>query len=826
MKTRPLHIERLERRELLTADIWPQGVGYAADLFNNAGAGLSNRGYGPGQAYLGATSVDLITSNTSLTKATLIGNSSDLNGALLYPDGQARFPAAFWQGGFGNLRRSIGTPGREAFQAFVNAGGTYFGSCNGAYVTAHYWGLNMGSNGSAKGSQTMSLADVPDHHISQFMLEHGVSDLLVHNVSHIGGPRFGYNRSQPPNTLQYGTIIATRGVTASRGTPMLMEHQPHEDSGWVLISSSHPEYARNNSQTIFAAAWLDYAITLGSRTPALKGELEFGQSVQMVGATEKVGDGQYHRWTTTIPEGIETLVISLSGLRANADLYVQRDGYAHEQSYSWSSTLPGRATDTIVIENPEPGTYEISVRGTHSVLNGAAYTLTVDDTIPEIIPTWPQGIGFAADMFVNGGVHLGGYALARETAFLGWTSETLLTNSAALTRETLGGNTNDINGALLYPDGQPRFPIMYVNGGQSYKHGPAIGEAGRQAVYDFVTAGGSYSGSCAGAFSIQRERFRSPLYGIWDGTLRDSGGNGSQTVSFVGDAEHPIAEFLAEHGVTSLTVSGILHAGGPRFTTPNQPEGTNFVGVVTSASRRIRNTIGTPFVLEYQKTPQHGMIAVIPSHPEHSSKPEQVVLMAAVLQHAANHAKKVPDLKGELQFGQSVSMVAPHEKLGDKQYHRWTVNVPEGTPTLTITLSGMSDNADLFVQHSGYAHEHSYLAASTLSGTATDAVVIPNPAPGVYEVSIRGTHSVLNGAAYTLTIGDAVLEAEGESRLPVETLVTTTLEPITLPPDQPLEANEERQELFASLVTTQEQLVYRPLPVVAVDAIMTLGLLA
>jgi hypothetical protein len=215
------------------------------------------------------------------------------------------------------------------------------------------------------------------------MLEHGVSDLLVHNVSHIGGPRFGYSRSQPPNTLQYGTIIATRGVTASRGTPMLMEHQPHEDSGWVLISSSHSEYAKNNSQTIFAAAWVDYAITLGSRTPALKGELEFGQSVQMVGATEKVGDGQYHRFVVDIPPGLPTVTFHLTDLRINADLYVQHEGYAHVNSYFASSTLSGRNADTITIENPHAGRWEISVHGKHSIANGAPYRLYVGQETPE-----------------------------------------------------------------------------------------------------------------------------------------------------------------------------------------------------------------------------------------------------------------------------------------------------------------------------------------------------------------------------------------------------------------------------------------------------------
>lgn len=58
----------------------------------------------------------------------------------------------------------------------------------------------------------------------------------------------------------------------------------------------------------------------------------------------------------------------------------------------------------------------------------------------------------------------------------------------------------DDNGALLYPDGQPRFRMIYANGGKSSKHGASLGDKGRYQIRDFYANGGSYVGTCAGAF--------------------------------------------------------------------------------------------------------------------------------------------------------------------------------------------------------------------------------------------------------------------------------------------------------------------------------------
>ena len=66
--------------------------------------------------------------------------------------------------------------------------------------------------------------------------------------------------------------------------------------------------------------------------------------------------------------------------------------------------------------------------------------------------------------------------------------------------QDLGADWNDANGVLLYPDGSPRFRMMYVNGGTSSSHGKSLRPTGCLLVHDYFYNGGSYAGSCAGAF--------------------------------------------------------------------------------------------------------------------------------------------------------------------------------------------------------------------------------------------------------------------------------------------------------------------------------------
>jgi hypothetical protein len=318
----------------------------------------------------------------------------------------------------------------------------------------------------------------------------------------------------------------------------------------------------------------------------------------------------------------------------------------------------------------------------------------------------------SADVFVYGGANLTSRALGGELALLDWTQESLLTRSAKLSREALGGNAADPNGVLLDENGLPEFPVLFINGGKSTPAQRSMGPAAREAIRQHVYLGGSIVGSCAGAFmsaNLGLLPMRMPV-----------NRSGTQTVDFSHlDDGHSVKEFLYDHGITNYVVPNLPQLGGPRLRPSNaRADGIEFMGQIVSASRRIRGSVGTYFVAAYQPSEDSGIVIGTSGHPEYGRRWEHTVLNAALLNYAR--------LRSQIE-----------------------------TP--------------------------------------------------VY-------------------VGDGD-SAEGESwQVFVES--TTVVAPPTLAPDQPLEANEERQEAFASLVTTQEELVYRPLPVVAVDAIMTLGLLA
>jgi hypothetical protein len=235
-----------------------------------------------------------------------------------------------------------------------------------------------------------------------------------------------------------------------------------------------------------------------------------------------------------------------------------------------------------------------------------------------------------ADMFVDGGRSLSRVSLQREAAYLGWTTETLLTTSTLKTRAGIQG--------LLDSEGDPQYPVLFVNGGKAVSHGKALGAAGRQTIVDFVLGGGSVLGSCAGAYLFAD--YSKNVLGMWQGWM-GSNGRGTHSVSFAKTPDHPIAQFLVAAGIEDMTIRNIPHIGGPRYN-PNarHPEGTVFVGEIISSSRSIRRTVGTPYLIEYQPTPESGVLLLQPSHPEYGKGPKingvstHTILNAALLNYA------------------------------------------------------------------------------------------------------------------------------------------------------------------------------------------------
>jgi hypothetical protein len=342
---------------------------------------------------------------------------------------------------------------------------------------------------------------------------------------------------------------------------------------------------------------------------------------------------------------------------------------------------------------------------------------------------WPPELGFRADVFVDGGAGLSQVSLAASSTFLHLTRDTFFSSSTSKTREKIGGNASDFNGVLLYPDGQPRYRLMFVNGGSASQHRAALGSTGRAAIDSFYAAGGSYMGSCAGAYLARPDRkYGSPS--IWPGVVGNTNSRGYQSVIFT--EKHPLVDYLRSYGSDGF-ITSIRHYYGPVFrTTYQHPDGTEFLGAITSSIGR-----GTPYVIAYKESEETGRVVINPSHPEYASSGERLHLTAAMMLYALDGAQQAPDLKGELCFGQETRGI-----IGDGQYHRYTLAVPDGVERLAFSLIG---DADLFVQYEGFA----YAGSSLTSGNE----ILIDAVPGLWHISVFGDHTILNGSAYVLSVG-------------------------------------------------------------------------
>ena len=121
-----------------------------------------------------------------------------------------------------------------------------------------------------------------------------------------------------------------------------------------------------------------------------------------------------------------------------------------------------------------------------------------------------HGYGYYKDIFMDSGIRLNSRHDLPVSRFLGLSIENFVSathspdmltlRDTLLQREILVGCEDDQNGVLLYPDGEPRFRVLYMNGGKAAGHGKSLGVKGRKNMQDYIANGGSYVGTCAGAY--------------------------------------------------------------------------------------------------------------------------------------------------------------------------------------------------------------------------------------------------------------------------------------------------------------------------------------
>lgn len=399
--------------------------------------------------------------------------------------------------------------------------------------------------------------------------------------------------------------------------------------------------------------------------------------------------------------------------------------------------------------------------------------------------------GYYKDIFMDGGVMLNSYPDLPAANFLNLSLELLCSSEkedltardTAFQAMLICGNPLDENGIFLYPDGQPRFRLIYTNGGKATSHGRSLTETGRKNVRQFVAAGGSYLGTCAGAYIASKGVVRDTgfvdipeYYGIWPGYVRGTGLEKSFTSQFV-EKKAPLLKYYDFGG---MVIDSVRHNGGCyAWTDGRWPDGTEILlrydGDTLNLARSIHKKVSG---WAYKASERTGRVVVIGSHPERMVSGPRLELMSSMIRYAMD-GNGVPVLKGQLANGEKREMFCTTSdenpaftRIGDRQYHHFVVDVPKGVDTLAITLESKKGYSRfdlyLFASQDGFAFNDSSKWYNVDNGVDKVLYII-KPKAGRYWLSVFcattvdteetpygtnyiGRTDVLNGVPYAITV--------------------------------------------------------------------------
>ena len=418
-------------------------------------------------------------------------------------------------------------------------------------------------------------------------------------------------------------------------------------------------------------------------------------------------------------------------------------------------------------------------------------------SIPE--PANKVACGYYKDLFMDGGIGLTSRTTlpAADYLKLNWefyaslaTGKTVAIDTAIQTAVFIGSD-EDRNGNLLYPDGEPRFRCIYVNGGKSPQHGASLGEDGRNRVRAYYANGGGYVGTCAGCLIASKGydsySVTTSYFGIWPGhtyhTKTDSGAGVVDTYTSM--TIEPGSALLNYYNYgNDMQIDGVRHNGGCYMgnnSTYPVPAGTEILLRYLTPGPDSTKLNGQVSSWAYKASAESGRLVVIGSHPEGVTSGEQRDLFSAMIRYASD-GNGIATSKGSLSKGVVRKMDQGSEKnepayapIGDKQYHHFTFTLASGAPELSLTLSGIETNTDLYLalakDRMAWLGDCDYVLCSSGSsksfhirnvpaGTWSVAVYCPvtvtatktEYASGAYYYKYSGNLEVLNGVPYEISV--------------------------------------------------------------------------
>lgn len=402
--------------------------------------------------------------------------------------------------------------------------------------------------------------------------------------------------------------------------------------------------------------------------------------------------------------------------------------------------------------------------------------------------------GFYKDIFMDGGIGLTSRASLAASSFLGAPmeffasapKEQISAKDTLIQTNIFYGSEEDTNGWLLYPDGAPRFRVIYVNGGKANAHAKSLGKNGISRLQEYIAAGGSYVGTCAGAFfgssgSINNDgelRNTNSYPNLWPGYTHSTHLKKSKTTLRL-EKRSPLAAYF-DFG-KSRCVPNVYHNGGcyahvdAAHPLPKESEVLARYRFDNTDKVVIDNEIA---IWAHKQSPTHGRVILCGSHPESITEGKRLELMSAMLLYAME-GNPAPQIKGTLTKGEVREMNKrteendpAHTRIGDKQYHHFRVDVPKQCKKLIIHLDGYEDvkRFDLTLcAKRGEPAFHDNTLSKNVAKSCKKTLTVENPKSGEWYVSVfcettvsistgkygtqyRGKMAVLNGVPYKIWI--------------------------------------------------------------------------
>ena len=413
--------------------------------------------------------------------------------------------------------------------------------------------------------------------------------------------------------------------------------------------------------------------------------------------------------------------------------------------------------------------------------------------LPLMVQAQIRKDGYYKDLFMDSGIMLTSRDDLPAARFLNLSWERLCTGEqsdqsrvtetdSVMQSQRIVGYDLDENGVLLYPDGAPRYRVIYVNGGKATAHGNSLTPRGIERIRQYCAAGGCYVGTCAGAFFASKgttkdgnDKPNASYSGVWNGYTTSTGLEHSYT-SLLVEKKSPLLRYYDFGG--DMRIDSVRHNGGCYMPErADMPRGTEVLLRYDGDTLKLKNSIHkTVNAWAYKASDHSGRIVVTGSHPEAIDNGERLELFAAMLQYAID-GNGTPTLKGELIDTVARAMTRcthdndpAHTRIGDRQYHHFVVNVPKGAKAVTIDLSTIKgwDTYDLylFASDKGFAFNDNSRYSNVARG-ANKKLVVTSPKPGKLYVSVycdstvetvdtpwgeqyTGMLNVLNGIPYTI----------------------------------------------------------------------------